>query len=157
MKTFDKVILVGLVTVCPMCTVNANTVNSVKDGTVEQTLFASVSSFRIPSTAKANDDPLKYKRDKGNDSNHGTPRMPVDYSYLPITWVEDGVLYFQGTTSIPSMSMSIKDEVGTEVLNTTVNIQQGVTTSVNVSTLSSGTYTLYIIVNNITFFAEFDL
>lgn len=83
--------------------------------------------------------------------------MPVDYSYLPITWVEDGVLYFQGTTSIPSMSMSIKDEVGTEVLNTTVNIQQGVTTSVNVSTLSSGTYTLYIIVNNITFFAEFDL
>lgn len=100
---------------------------------------------------------LSYRRDT-DGTNPGSPKhAPANYSYLPITWIEDDALYFQGTTSIPSMSVSIQDENGQEVLSTTINVQQGVTTSVDISTLSSGDYTLYIVVNDLTFLAEFEL
>lgn len=99
---------------------------------------------------------LSYRK-QGNNHEGRPKHAPANYSYLPITWVENGALYFQGITSISSISVSIQDENGQEVLSTTINIQQGVTTSVDISALTSGDYTLYIVVNDLTFFAEFEL
>ena len=100
---------------------------------------------------------LHYSHDKDHNSPNTPRHAPANYSYLPITWLEDGALYFQGTTSIPSVSVSVKGEDDEEVLTTSMDVQQSVTTSVDVSSLGSGSYTLYIIVNDLEFYTAFDL
>lgn len=98
-----------------------------------------------------------YRYDSDTNSPNRPKHAPANYSYLPITWLEDGALYFQGTTSIPSVDVIVKDEDDVEVLATSIDVQQGVTVSVDVSSLGSGSYTLYIIVNDLEFYTSFEL
>ena len=85
----------------------------------------------------------------------GRPRhAPTNYSFLPNAWIDNGILYFEGTTDIPFMHVSIEDKNGIIVLSTDINIQEGCLSFIDLSELPELFYTLYIKIEELTYYSD---
>lgn len=87
----------------------------------------------------------------------GPQHAPANYSYLPIVWLSNDTIYFEGTVTLSSVAVTICGEDDNEVLSTTLFIEANEESTIDISTLDEGYYTLYIIVNGQEFYAEFEL
>ena len=87
----------------------------------------------------------------------GAQKSPADYSYLPIVWLSIDTIYFEGTVTLSSVAVAICDEDDNEVLSTTLFIEANEESTIDISTLDEGYYTLYIMVNDQEFYGEFEL
>ena len=154
MKRFEKMMLLGLmVASSPVVSMNAMPAAFAITG---QTNLVSKTPLEVPFADDGDIVFLTYHREIGDHVIHGTKRSPANYSYLPLTWIEDENLYFDGSVSISSIGVNIQNENGVEVLGTTIDVQQGYTTSIDISSLAEGSYTLYITIGELTFKAEFE-
>ena len=87
----------------------------------------------------------------------GAQKSPADYPYLPIVWLSNDTIYFEGTVILSPVAVTICDEDDNEVLSTTLFIEANEVSTIDISTLDEGYYTLYIMVNGQEFYGEFEL
>ena len=104
-----------------------------------------------------NPDPLPYSLPDPDHAPEGVKRTPPNFDCLPETWVSDGYLHFMGTETISSVGVVIWDEDENEVLFTTIGIQENMESTINISSLSSGSYSLFLIIDGVVYEADFEL
>lgn len=125
-------------------------------------LFALIAMSMISMRANAqsvpvNPDPLPYSLPDPDHSPEGTKRTPPNFDCLPETWVSNGYLHFFGTETISSVGVVIWDEDENEVLFTTIGIQENMESTINISSLSSGSYSMFLIIEGVVYEADFVL
>ena len=87
----------------------------------------------------------------------GPQHAPANYSYLPVVWLSEDTICFEGTVTLPPVAVTICDEDDNEVLSTILLIEANEESAIDISSLGAGFYILYIVVDEQEFYAEFEL
>lgn len=90
---------------------------------------------------------INYVPCNNNSNTHttrGTQRSPVNVTNLPITWIEGSFIHFEWTSNISSVDIYIRNNFGVLEDEYTYESVSGRHTTIDVSNLEEGTYTLYI-------------
>lgn len=91
------------------------------------------------------------------NTNQGAHRVPTKSSNLPITWLEEGKLHFIWQTDVPNVSICILNGKNqTDLYKETIGVK-GKETIVDVSDLENGKYTLVLMINGFSNFADFKI
>lgn len=82
----------------------------------------------------------------------------MNLSFLPLTWIEGNTIFFEWTTDIPSVQISLEDETGTIINEEVYVANTGCTSTMNIDNLDEGSiYTLHLYINGQTYIATFSL
>ncbi|MBO4907111.1 MAG: hypothetical protein J5486_08800 [Bacteroidaceae bacterium] len=91
--------------------------------------------------------------------NHNKPKSPINLSFLPTVTFNDetNVLTFEGNSDLGAVPYEVEDACENIVSSGVRYIYLNGTTTVSLGTLTTGTYTLYIIVGDNTYAGEFEV